>query len=179
MKDHVDFVVGQWSSAMPELDTSSMKIFGRMFRLLKHLGKEWTQAMAQFGFREGEFDVLATLRRAGEPYCLSPTELYKSLLITSGAMTNRVNHLERQGLIQRVADRADKRSTLVSLTPHGKDLIERALIVHTQTQNALLKNLSDAQRAQLESLLRELLQAFPPEERGDKPLSDDNKNLHD
>ncbi len=179
MKDHVDFVVGQWSSAMPELDASSMKIFGRMLRLLKHLGKEWTQAMAQFGFREGEFDVLATLRRAGEPYCLSPTELYKSLLITSGAMTNRVNHLERQGLIQRVADRADKRSTLVSLTPHGKDLIERALIVHTQTQNALLKNLSDAQRAQLESLLRELLLAFPPEERGDKPLSDDNKNLHD
>lgn len=179
MKDHVDFVVGQWSSAMPELDASSMKIFGRMLRLMKHLGKEWGEAMAQFGFREGEFDVLATLRRAGEPYCLSPTELYKSLLITSGAMTNRVNHLERQGLIQRVADRADKRSTLVSLTPHGKDLIERALIVHTQTQNALLKNLSDAQRAQLESLLRELLLAFPPEERGDKPLSDDNKNLHD
>ena len=179
MKDHVDFVVDQWSSAMPELDASSMKIFGRMLRLMKHLGKEWGEAMSQFGFREGEFDVLATLRRAGEPYCLSPTELYKSLLITSGAMTNRVNHLERQGLIQRVADRADKRSTLVSLTPHGKDLIERALIVHTQTQNALLKNLSDAQRAQLESLLRELLLAFPPEERGDKPLSDDNKNLHD
>ena len=179
MKDHVDFVVDQWSSAMPELNASSMKIFGRMLRLMKHLGKEWGEAMAQFGFHEGEFDVLATLRRAGEPYCLSPTELYKSLLITSGAMTNRVNHLERQGLIQRVADRADKRSTLVSLTPHGKDLIERALIVHTQTQNALLKNLSDAQRAQLESLLRELLLAFPPEERGDKPLSDDNKNLHD
>ena len=145
MKDHVDFVVDQWSRAMPELDASSMKIFGRMLRLMKHLGKEWAEAMAQFGFREGEFDVLATL-----------------------------SHLEQQGLIRRIADPDDKRSTLVSLTPHGQERIEEALIVHTQTQNALLSNLSDAQRAQLESLLRELLLTFPPEGPGDKSLSADN-----
>ncbi|MGV1169069.1 MarR family winged helix-turn-helix transcriptional regulator [Enterobacter asburiae] len=176
MKDHVDFVVGQWSRAMPELDASSMKIFGRMLRLMKHLGKQRAQAMAQFGFREGEFDVLATLRRAGESYCLSPTQLYKSLLITSGAMTNRLSHLEQQGLIRRIADPDDKRSTLVSLTPQGQERIEQALIVHTQTQNALLNSLSDAQRAQLESLLRELLLTFPPEDLGDKSPSADNTN---
>ncbi|BBJ67479.1 MULTISPECIES: MarR family winged helix-turn-helix transcriptional regulator [Enterobacter] len=176
MKDHVDFVVGQWSSAMPELDASSMKIFGRMLRLMKHLGKEWAEAMAQFGFREGEFDVLATLRRAGEPYCLSPTQLYTSLLITSGAITNRLNRLEQQGLIRRIADPDDKRSSLVSLTPHGQALIEQALVVHTETQNALLSNLSNAQRAQLESLLRELLLTFPSEELGDKsPCADNTK----
>lgn len=174
MQDHVDFVVGQWSRAMPELDASSMKIFGRMLRLMKHLGKEWAQAMAQFGFREGEFDVLATLRRAGEPYRLSPTQLYKSLLVTSGAMTNRLSHLEQLGLIRRIADPDDKRSTLVSLTPHGQERIEQALIVHTQTQNALLSNLSDAQRAQLESLLRELLMTFPSEDLSDKSMSADN-----
>ena len=173
MKDHVDFVDDQWSRAMPELDASSMKIFGRMLRLMKHLGKERAQAMSQFGFREGEFDVLATLRRAGEPYCLSPTQLYKSLLITSGAMTNRLSHLEQQGLIRRIADPDDKRSTLVSLTPHGLDRIEEALIVHTQTQNALLSSLSDAQRTQLESLLREMLLTFPPEGLGDKSQSAD------
>ena len=159
---------------MPELDASSMKIFGRMLRLMKHLGKEWAEAMAQFGFREGEFDVLATLRRAGEPYCLSPTQLYTSLLITSGAMTNRLNRLEQQGLIRRIADPDDKRSSLVSLTPRGQALIEQALVVHTETQNALLSSLSDAQRAQLESLLRELLLTFPSEELGDKSLSADN-----
>ncbi|WP_139803578.1 MarR family winged helix-turn-helix transcriptional regulator, partial [Cronobacter sakazakii] len=104
MKDHVDVVVSQWNSAMPELDASSMKIFGRMLRLIKHLGKIRAQAMAPFGFREGEFDVLATLRRSGKPYCLSPTQLYTSLLVTSGAMTNRLNHLEEQGLIKRIAD---------------------------------------------------------------------------
>lgn len=176
MKDHVDFVVDQWSRAMPELDASSMKIFGRMLRLMKHLGKEWAEAMAQFGFREGEFDVLATLRRAGEPYCLSPTQLYKSLLITSGAMTNRLNHLEQQGLIRRIADPDDKRSTLVCLTPHGQERIEQALIVHTQTQNALLSSLSAAQHGQLESLLRELLLTFPPEGQGDTSLGADNTN---
>ncbi|QGW87126.1 MarR family transcriptional regulator [Enterobacter asburiae] len=174
MKDHVDFVVGQWNRAMPELDASSMKIFGRMLRLMKHLGKEWAEAMAQFGFREGEFDVLATLRRAGEPYCLSPTQLYTSLLITSGAMTNRLNHLEQQGLIRRIADPDDKRSSLVSLTPHGQARIEQALLVHTETQNALLRNLSEAQRAQLESLLRGLLLTFPAEEWGETSPSADN-----
>ena len=174
MHDHVDFVVGQWSRAMPELDASSMKIFGRMLRLMKHLGKEWAQAMAQFGFREGEFDVLATLRRAGEPYCLSPTQLYTSLLITSGAMTNRLNHLEQQGLIRRIADPDDKRSSLVSLTPHGQERIEQALLVHTETQNALLRNLSEAQRAQLESLLRVLLLTFPAEEWDETSSSADN-----
>ena len=176
MKDHVDFVVGQWGRAMPELDASSMKIFGRMLRLMKHLGKEWAEAMAQFGFREGEFDVLATLRRAGEPYCLSPTQLYTSLLITSGAMTNRLNRLEQQGLIRRIADPDDKRSSLVSLTPRGQARIEQALLVHTQTQNALLRNLSETQRAQLESLLRELLLAFPAEEWDEtSPCADNTK----
>lgn len=161
MHDHIDFVVSQWDSAMPELDASSMKVFGRMLRVMKHLGKMRAQSLEPFGFRDGEFDVLATLRRAGAPYCLSPTQLYKSLLVTSGAMTNRLNHLEEQGLIERIHDPDDKRSTLVSLTSNGRERIEQALIVHTETQNAILANLSDTQRQQLESLLRELLLTFP------------------
>lgn len=161
MHDHIDFVVSQWDSAMPELDASSMKVFGRMLRVMKHLGKMRTQALEPFGFRDGEFDVLATLRRAGAPYCLSPTQLYKSLLVTSGAMTNRLNHLEEQGLIERIQDPDDKRSTLVSLTAYGRERIEQALLVHTETQNAILANLSQAKREQLESLLRELLLTFP------------------
>ncbi|PDO88254.1 MarR family transcriptional regulator [Kosakonia pseudosacchari] len=161
MQDHIDFVVSQWDSAMPELDVSSMKIFGRMLRVMKHLATMRAQALEPFGFRDGEFDVLATLRRAGAPYCLSPTQLYRSLLVTSGAMTNRLNHLEEQGLIERINDPNDKRSTLVSLTSHGQERIEQALIVHTATQNTILANLSAEQREQLESLLRQLLLTFP------------------
>jgi DNA-binding MarR family transcriptional regulator len=157
--DHVDFVTQQWAIAMPELDASSMAIFGRMLRIMKHLAKIRAEALAPFGFRDGEFDVLATLRRAGSPFCLSPTQLYKSLLVTSGAMTNRLNHLEEAGLIARVADAQDKRSSLVALTAAGREKIEQALQVHTQTQNTLLATLEPTQRQQLSALLSQLLVA--------------------
>ncbi|ADU71822.1 MarR family winged helix-turn-helix transcriptional regulator [Pantoea sp. At-9b] len=157
MADHVDFVTQQWASAMPELDASSMAVFGRMLRIMKHLAKTRGEALAPFGFHEGEFDVLATLRRAGSPFCLSPTQLYKSLLVTSGAMTHRLNRLEQVGLITRVADPADKRSMLVTLTAAGQEKIEQALQVHTQTQNTLLAALQPAQQQQLSALLSQLL----------------------
>ncbi|WP_215848382.1 MarR family winged helix-turn-helix transcriptional regulator [Candidatus Pantoea bituminis] len=163
MHDHIDFVIGQWDNAMPELDVSSMKVFGRMLRLMKHVGKARAQALEPFGFREGEFDVLATLRRAGAPYCLSPTQLYKSLLVTSGAMTHRLSRLEQEGLIERIEDPQDKRSTLVGLTTQGQQRIEQALVVHTATQAAILATLSAAQREALETQLRALLLTFPGE----------------
>ncbi|WP_312829073.1 MarR family winged helix-turn-helix transcriptional regulator [Pantoea anthophila] len=163
MQDHIDFVVSQWDSAMPELDASSMQIFGRMLRLMKHLAKARSQALEPFGFQEGEFDVLATLRRAGSPWRLSPTQLYQSLLVTSGAMTNRLNRLEQQNLIERVAAAGDKRSLLVGLTPHGQQQIERALAIHTATQEAALAPLTAKDRAELERLLKSLLLAFPGE----------------
>ncbi|ARJ42702.1 MarR family transcriptional regulator [Pantoea alhagi] len=164
MQDHIDFVTKQWEEKMPELDISSMKIFGRMLRLLKHLGKARANALESFGFHEGEFDVLATLRRAGEPYRLSPTQLYKSLLVTSGTMTNRLSRLEQDGLIERIADPADGRSLLVGLTVRGAEQIEQALYVHTATQQALLAPLSPEQQKALETLLRELLVACPGEQ---------------
>jgi cytochrome b561 len=159
MTDHVDFVTDQWASAMPELDASSMAVFGRMLRIMKHLAKIRAEALAPFHFREGEFDVLATLRRAGAPYCLTPTQLYKSLLVTSGAMTNRLNRLADVGSIERIADPHDKRSMLVTLTEAGREKIEQALLVHTQTQNDLLATLDNVQQTQLQALLSQLLQA--------------------
>lgn len=163
MTDHVDFVVEQWASAMPELDASSMAVFGRMLRIMKHLTKTRAEALAPFGFRDGEFDVLATLRRAGAPYRLSPTQLYKSLLVTSGAMTNRLNRLEEVGSIVRVADPDDKRSMLVALSEQGLAKIEQALLVHTQTQNSLLETLDASQQTQLKTLLSQLLVATEAE----------------
>lgn len=163
LADHVDFVVEQWASAMPELDASSMAVFGRMLRIMKHLAKSRAEALAPFGFRDGEFDVLATLRRAGAPYRLSPTQLYKSLLVTSGAMTNRLNRLEEVGSIIRIADPEDKRSMLVALTDAGLAKIEQALQVHTQRQNDLLATLDASQQQQLKTLLSQLLQASETE----------------
>lgn len=165
--DHIDFVVKQWASSMPELNVSSMEVFGRMLRIMKHLSRMRAKALTEFGFHEGDFDVLATLRRAGQPYCLSPTLLYTSLLVTSGAMTNRLNRLEESGFIARVADPADKRSMLVALTETGLETIERALIFHTEMQNTLLSQLDDAQQQQLKALLSQLLMATEP--AADKP----------
>ncbi|MBS6035162.1 MULTISPECIES: MarR family winged helix-turn-helix transcriptional regulator [Pantoea] len=163
MQDHIDFVVSQWDSAMPDLDASSMRIVGRMLRLMKHLAKARSQALEQFDFHDGEFDVLATLRRAGTPYCLSPTQLYTSLLVTSGAMTHRLKRLEQRGLIARVASPDDKRSMLVGLTAQGQRCIEQALAVHTATQNAVLAPLSLSERNALEGMLKTLLLPFPGE----------------
>lgn len=163
MDDHVDFVVAQWQAAMPELDASTMLVFGRMSRLMKHLEKMRADALMTFGFKEGEFDVLATLRRSGQPYRLSPTQLYRSLMVTSGAMTNRLMRLESAGLIARVPDPHDGRSQHVGLTAQGLALIESAVGVHTQIQDVALGALEPEQRAQLAELLKQVMLSLPGE----------------
>jgi DNA-binding MarR family transcriptional regulator len=163
MNDHVDFVVAQWAQAMPSVDVSSMEIFGRMARISKHLERMRAEALAQYGFKEGEFDVLATLRRAGAPYRLTPTELYRSLLITSGAMTNRLARLESAGMVERIADNNDKRSSQVALTAQGKALIDKAVLTHTEIQELVLAPLSAEQRAHFAQLLKQMLAHLPGE----------------
>jgi DNA-binding MarR family transcriptional regulator len=163
MKDHVDFVVAQWAQVMPSIDASSMEIFGRMARVEKHLERVRSLALAPFGFKEGEFDVLATLRRSGAPYRLTPTELYRSLLITSGAMTNRLVRLESAGMVERISDERDRRSVQVALTGLGKALIDEAVVTHTEVQNSVLAPLSAEQRITLAGLLKLVLSNLPGE----------------
>lgn len=163
MNDHVDFVVAQWAKAMPSVDVSSMEIFGRMARIQKHLERLRVEALSHYGFKEGEFDVLATLRRAGAPYRLTPTELYRSLLVTSGAMTNRIVRLESAGMVERVADANDRRSLQVALTAQGKALIEQAVVTHTDIQELVLASLGMEQRHELARLLKAVLANLPGE----------------
>lgn len=163
MRDHVDFVVAQWANAMPCVDASSMEIFGRMARIQKHLERLRAEALTQYGFKEGEFDVLATLRRSGEPYRLTPTELYRSLLVTSGAMTNRLARLECAGMVERIVDAQDRRSVQVSLTVKGRSLIEDAVGTHTGVQNLVLAPLTIEQRQVLAELLKTVLSSLPDE----------------
>ena len=166
MRDHVDFVVAQWAQAMPEVDASSMEVFGRMVRIQKHLERLRAEALEPFNFKEGEFDVLATLRRSGIPYRLTPTELYRALLITSGAMTNRLTRLESTGMVHRVVDPQDRRSLQVALTEKGKALIEQAIVTHTEVQNILLRPLGTAQQETLAELLKNIISLLPGEGAG-------------
>lgn len=100
-RDPVDAIIDQWAVVRPDLDTAAMEVFGRIYRLARSMGDRTEKAYARFGIARGEFDVLATLRRAGEPYTLSPRQLSSTLMLTTGGMTGRLDKLEQTGLLRR------------------------------------------------------------------------------
>jgi DNA-binding MarR family transcriptional regulator len=155
--DHVDHLIEQWGRVLPELDVSPMAVIARISRLCRILERDVDQIYAEHGLNHAQFGVLAALRRSGPPYRLSPTELYNSLLITSGAVTNRLDRLTTAGLVRRVPDPGDGRSLLVALTPKGLRLIDRLLELHYAREAELLESLGARDREQLVRLLRGFL----------------------
>lgn len=158
--DHVDRILEQWRYERPDLQVAPMGTIGRIKLLNQLLLRGMEKTWAAHGLHHASFDVLATLRRAGAPYALSPGDLMASTMVTSGTMTNRIDQLEKAGLVERVRNPDDRRSFLVSLTPRGYELIDEAVTAHVQTQTELLAVLSDEQRRQLDDLLREILRGF-------------------
>lgn len=163
-KDPVDAIVDQWATVRPDLDTKAMEVFGRIFRLSRTMGDRMEKAYAPHGISRGEFDVLATLRRSGDPYTLSPRQLSATLMLTTGGMTGRLDKLERAGLLRRAPDPHDRRGLRVTLTEKGLTLIDEAVGAGLAVQTEALSALDDAQADQLADLLRELL-AGTPEQR--------------
>jgi DNA-binding MarR family transcriptional regulator len=159
-QDHVDHILDQWSQQRPDLDVSPMGIIGRMSRLSRFLEHSIADVLARHGLNEPQFAVLAALRRAGPPHCLSPTDLYNSLLVSSGAMTNRLRRLQDAGLVKRVPDPHDGRSLLVALTRKGHRVIDEAVDAHTANEHRLLAALPPSDREALADLLRRLLLQF-------------------
>ncbi|WDV51711.1 MarR family transcriptional regulator [Streptomyces coeruleorubidus] len=156
-KDPVDAIIDQWATVRPDLDTTAMEVFGRIYRLSRAMGDRTEKAYAQFGIGRGEFDVLATLRRAGEPYTLSPRQLSATLMLTTGGMTGRLDKLERAGLLRRSPDPHDRRGLHVTLTDKGLELIDEAVAAGLAVQTEALSGLAAEQAGQLAELLRELL----------------------
>ena len=151
--DHVGRVMAQWHDQRPDLDVSPQGVIGRLHRLGARLTEELVAVYAEFGLGEGEFDVLATLRRAGAPYELTPSDLAAWTMVSSGAVTKRVDRCEEQGLVtRRVGDR-DARGRVVALTPKGLDLIDRAFEAHMANEHRRVGSLSERQRAELAHLL--------------------------
>lgn len=170
-EDYVDKILLQWGRERPDLDVSPMGVIGRLSRLTRHLEKAIEETFQRHGLGAGGFDVLAALRRAGKPYRLSPTELYNSLLISSGAMTNRIDRLEEQGLVARGPDAHDRRSISVALTPKGKKTIDEAVREHTEREHELLGRLSSQEQKQLAGLLRTLLLEYDEPKAREKARS--------
>ncbi|MFF5518141.1 MarR family winged helix-turn-helix transcriptional regulator [Streptomyces coeruleorubidus] len=156
-KDPVDAIIDQWATVRPDLDTAAMEVFGRIYRLSRAMGERTEKAYARFGIGRGEFDVLATLRRAGEPYTLSPRQLSATLMLTTGGMTGRLDKLERAGLLRRSPDPHDRRGLKVTLTDKGVELIDEAVGTGLAVQTEALSGLDAGQAGQLAELLRELL----------------------
>jgi DNA-binding MarR family transcriptional regulator len=158
--DPVDAILAQWQQERPDLDVSPMGIIGRMGRLTKYLERSLQTVFSEFDLHAGEFDVLATLRRSGQPYQLSPTALFNTLMISSGTMTHRIDRLEQANLVQRIPDPNDRRGTLIQLTDEGFHIIEDAVEAHVTNMHHLLNGLEKAEQQALAQLLRKLLISF-------------------
>lgn len=158
-KDPVDAIIEQWATVRPDLDTAAMEVFGRIYRLSRAMGDRMDRAYAAYGIARGEFDVLATLRRSGEPYTLSPRQLSATLMLTTGGMTGRLDKLERAGLLRRSPDPHDRRGLQVTLTERGLRLVDEAVGAGLAVQTEALSALGTERGAQLADLLRDLLLA--------------------
>jgi DNA-binding MarR family transcriptional regulator len=154
--DHVSTVVAQWAAERPELDVSPLLVIGRIHRIALALTPELVEVYARHGLGEGDFDVLATLRRQGPPYALTPGELGERTMVTSGAVTKRVDRLAAKGLVERRASTTDGRSRTVVLTAGGHRVIDAAMDEHVANEARLLAGLEPDERAALGELLGRL-----------------------
>jgi DNA-binding MarR family transcriptional regulator len=155
--DGVDAIVAQWARERPDLDTSAMEIFGRVYRIARISGEAMSRCYARYGLSRADFDVLATLRRTGAPYRLSPSQLTATMMVTSGGMTGRLDRLERAGHVTRDPDPADRRGLLVTLTDSARAVIDEAVAAGLAVQQELLGELPVATRRRTNAVLRELL----------------------
>jgi DNA-binding MarR family transcriptional regulator len=156
-EDAVDRIVAQWARERPELDTGPMEVVGRLHRVGAILEEGLRPVFAEEGLGNGDFDVLATLRRAGAPYTLSPSEITATAMVTSGAVTKRVDRLERAGLVERTRSDDDGRGRRVRLTDDGRRLTDAVTERHWANEDRLLRALSAEERAVMVGLLRKLL----------------------
>lgn len=161
--DHVDGILAQWRRERPDLDPSPIGLIGRLHRLADVLNVELRAVFAEAGLGDGDFDVLVTLRRNGAPYEMTPGELCASTMVTSSAVTKRIDRLERGGLVTRTVSEADARSRRIRLTGPGFELVDRLMAVHIANEHRLVARLSERDRSQLAAILRRWGQSLDTE----------------
>ncbi len=159
-RDVVDRLLGQWAAQMPDLDAAPVAVVGRISRAARLLERETRANLARHGLEPWEYDVLAALRRSGPPFALNAGALTAEMLVSPGAMTNRIDRLAGRGLVYTGIDARDRRSTVVTLTDDGRQLAELAARAHVSVEAGLLASLPAPHREHLGALLRELLLAL-------------------
>jgi DNA-binding MarR family transcriptional regulator len=156
--DRIAEILSQWNRERPDLDVAPMGLIGRLMRVSRHLAREVERNLAAHGLNRPSFDVLATLRRSGPPYALSPGGLMDSMMVTSGTVTNRIDQLEKAGLVVRRPNPEDGRGFLVALTETGFTVVEQAVATHVATQTRLVAGLTERERSDLDGLLKRFLE---------------------
>ncbi len=162
--DRLDLIGDAWRRERPDVDLRPQQVIGRLHRVANHLTDELVTVYERHGLTEGEFDVLATLRRTGPPYERSPGDLVAHTLVTSGGMTKRLDRLERAGLVTRRVSDTDARARVVALTERGRAVVDAAFTDHMANERRLLDALDPADADTLERILRTWLRALeePP-----------------
>ena len=156
-EDAIDRIVHQWNRERPQLDVSATHVLQRISRIFLLQATSFAAVFDRYGITFGEFELLAALLRSGPPYQMSPTRLVDAVVLSSGAMTNRIDRVEALGLVERLPDPGDRRGTLVALTRAGQQTVDAAVVEHLAIEEHLLGALSSAQRETLARLLRTLL----------------------
>ncbi|MBD2353138.1 MarR family transcriptional regulator [Tolypothrix sp. FACHB-123] len=157
-QDRIDEIISQWRQKSPHLDVSALAVVGRVLRIARLLEKHRETVLTEYGLNVWSFDVVATLRRQGSPYQLKPTDLYSLLMLSSGAMTNRIDRLEQDGIVLRLRDPSDRRSVIVQLTPKGIQLADTIMPVLLESEQKLLAQFTTPDDAEtLIALLRRFL----------------------
>lgn len=162
--DIIDKLVQDWCRERPDLDPSPMSVVGRILRLANRLERRVNEVLKPFGLAMWGFDVLATLRRCGDPYAMTPTELMHSVMLSSGAMTNRIDRLEKLGLVERCPEPTDRRSLRVKLTKKGLKVADLAVAARLKEAEDALNVLNKRDRKLLADLLRRVLLGLADEE---------------
>ena len=167
--DGVDAILDQWHRERPDLDPSPIGVIGRISRLAREIERRLEPVYAASGLEPGWYDVLATLRRAGPPYQLRPTDFAATLMLTTSGTTKRLDRLEAAGHITRAPDPSDRRGVLITLTPQGHSLVDAAAAHHLANEQRILSGLTAAEQDQLAGLLRKLSLTLPPQEKHESP----------
>jgi DNA-binding MarR family transcriptional regulator len=169
--DGVDAIRDQWRRERPDLDTSPVGVIGRISRLSREIERRLEPVYAASGLEPGWYDVLATLRRAGPPYRLRPTDFAATLMLTTSGTTKRLDRLEAGGYVTREPDPSDRRGVLITLTPEGRSLVDQAAVQHLANERRILSGLSAAEQRQLADLLRKLSITLPPQDKDATPTA--------
>jgi DNA-binding MarR family transcriptional regulator len=155
-QDSVDRIAGQWRAVRPDVDVRPMGVIGRVSRLSRLVDRRLAENFARHGIENWMYDVLATLRRSGPPYELTAGDLVRQSMVTTGAITNRIDRLEERGLVERGSD-PDRRKVVVRLTPAGRDLVDEIVAGHMAAEAEILSGLSRRDQEELADLLRVVL----------------------